>query len=159
METLTQPLTFDLLANVPGAARDPIQVRLAQAESPGDLAAIIRLEWQAFARAHVVVVDAGSLSLADGDAAALSRLASIGVRVVVAGGRPAGFPPMLVLHEADFARAAVASLYALEPWQTAVLVSPEPPDSPGLGAVVAHALRWRAAWQDPEDGDFASRPA
>ena len=164
METLAQPLTVDLLREVPGAVEDPIRVRLAQAEAPGDLAAMIRLEWQAFIRAHVVVVDAGRLALADGDAAALSRLASVGARVVIAGGRAAGgagagFPPLLVLHEPAFARAAVASIYALDPWQTAVLVTPEPPDSPEIRSLVTHALRWRAAWQDPEVGDFGSRPA
>ena len=64
-----------------------------------------------------------------------------------------------MLHGPTFARAVVASLYALGPRAGAVLVSPEPADSPALRRLVAHALAWRAAWQEPEAGDFASRPA
>lgn len=157
--TTTQPVMWDLTRGVPGADEDPIGVRLAQAEYPGDLAAMIEEDWDAFAGARTVVVDAERLGLGDADVAALTRLATVGVRVVItAARRPATFPPLLVLYEPTFARAAAAAIYALDPGRRVLLVSPDPYDSPDLRRLVAHALAWRAAWQEPEAGDFTSRP-
>ena len=160
MQTMTQPVTWDLTRGVPGADEDPIGVRLARAEYPGDLAAMIEEDWDVFANARAVVVDAERLALGDADVAGLTRLATVGVRVVIAAARrPAPFPPLTVPHEPAFGRAAAAAISALDPGRRALLVSPEPHDSPDLRRLVSHALAWRAAWEEPEAGDFTTRPA
>ena len=159
MERPTHIETLDLLEQVVEAVDDPVVVRLARVLGPGGLAATLLANWPEVSRAKVLVVDAGRVSLGSEDVAALSRAAARGVRVVVAGaGGPLGFAPMLVLHEPDFHRAAVASIYALGSGQTAILLSPEPPGSPSLRGLVRHAMRWRASWREVEGGEFTSGP-
>ncbi|HEX8524367.1 MAG TPA: hypothetical protein VF669_19080 [Tepidisphaeraceae bacterium] len=156
---MSEVVLVDVLAQVPEAVEDRVEVRHVRAAEPGELAALIAGGWQQVSRARTVVVDAARIPLDRADVVALSRLATVGVRVVIArstGGL--GFAPLLVLHERDFARAAVASIYALGEGQTALLVTPDT-DVSALRGLARHALRWRASWQEVEAGSFSSRPA
>ncbi|MCX5662408.1 MAG: hypothetical protein NTW19_22235 [Planctomycetota bacterium] len=148
-----------LLDALPEAAGDNIEVLHLQARGPGEAAEGISHAWDSLSLARVVIVDAARISLSRADAQALSRLATHGVRVVLASSTPLqGIAPLIALYEPCFARAVVASIYALPHEQAAVVISPEPHESPALRGLALHALRWRASWQDAEEGDLSSRP-
>ena len=163
METTLNRETISLLSDVDeivgGGAPEQVEVWHAYAEAPGDIAALDAADRRAFRQSRTIVVDAARLELSADDVAALSYAAAAGVRVVVAARRPVGgFAPLLVLHEATFGRALSASVYALEAGESLLVISPQSPDSPRVLAPVRHAVRWRGAWAEPEEGDFASRP-
>jgi len=147
----------NILDGLGEAGGDSISVHHVQVTSPGVLAASVLEDWETFSRARTVILDARSMTLSERDAAALCRTATMGVRVVAVAARPAGgFPPLMVLHESDFAPVVVASIYALTPQRAAILISPEP--TSGLLGFVRHAMRWRASSRDAEEGDFSSHP-
>lgn len=150
---------ISLLENLPEAAGDPIEVLHFQATGPGELAEGITHAWASFRKARVVIIDARALALNRADAQALARLATYGVRIVIAADEPVqGIPPLMAQYEPSFCRAVVASIYALPPQKAAVVISPAAPESPALRGLALHALRWRASWQEPEEGDLSSRP-
>jgi hypothetical protein len=151
-------LAAGLLAGLEGCEGDRIGVRHMPASAPGDVAALARAAPGLLWRFRTIVVDAGRLALAESDSAALADAATNGTRVVVTGPRAAAgaFPPMLVLYEPAFARALCASVYALEPGQSLLAVTPRTGE--GLYGPIRHALRWRAAWAEPEEGDLTSVP-
>ncbi len=149
---------FNPLAGLPEAQGDTIDVRIGSVPMPGDLAALFQHEQAGIHSARVVIIDAGSLSIGETEVAAIMRVVSMGVRVVLSSPHPIrGFPPLTVLHERDFNRAVVASLYGLPPHSKAVLISPLPEDSPVLKGLIRLALRWRSSEQDSL-GDFSSMP-
>ena len=159
MESACSAERVNPLSDLLGSSEDPIGVWSAPVSGSGRLAAIILQAWDAFSRARTIVVDAGGLTLDASDVRALSRAATMGVRVVIAGSSGfLGFAPMMVLYEPDFARAAIASIYALGPAQSAILVSAAA-DAPKLTGIVRHAMRWRASFHDPENGDFTAHPS
>ena len=147
----------NILDGLGEAAGDSISVHHLQMTSPGMLAAGVLEDWETVSRARTVIVDARTMTLSETDAATLCRTATMGVRVVAVAPQPVdGFPPLMVLHESDFARVVVASIYALTPGRAAILISPEP--TRDLLGLVRHAMRWRASWRDAEEGDFSTHP-
>jgi len=147
----------NMLDGLGEAAGDSISVHHLQVTSPGVLATSVLENWETFSRAHTVIVDARTMTLSERDAAALYRTAAMGVRVVAVARKPvSGLPSLRVLHESDFARVVVASIYALTPERAAILISLEP--TSGLLGLVRHAMRWRASWRDAEEGDFSAHP-
>jgi hypothetical protein len=150
--------TVCLLAGLEGFEGERIHARHAPASAQGDIAALGRSARGLLRKFRTIVVDAGRVAMAESDAAALAEAATTGTRVVVTGPRAvtAAFPPMLVLYEPTFARALCASVYALEPGQALLAVTPRTGE--GLYGPIRHALRWRAAWAEPEEGDLTSVP-
>jgi len=147
----------NILDGLGEAAGDAISMHHLQVTSPGMLAAGVLEDWETVSRARTVIVDARSMILSETDAATLCRTATMGVRVVAVAPQPVdGFPPLMVLHESDFARVVVASIYALTPGRAAILISPKP--TRDLLGLVRHAMRWRASWRDAEEGDFSTHP-
>lgn len=156
MNTRFKSSLTNLCLELPQAADDTVAIYFAHLEAPGDLSAMVGAEMPNLARILTVVVDTTRLPLAENDLAAVVRLASHGVRVVLAGPPARGLPPMVALHDPDFHRAAVAAIYALSPRQSALLVSP---DATAAGGLTRRALAWRASWTHPDDGDIgASAP-
>jgi len=151
-------LTESLNEKFAETATDSIDVRAAGIRSSGDVGSTLAALADSLCHFRMILVDARDLTLSERDRASMIRAATIGVRVVVAATSPlSGFPPMLVLHENDFPRALVASIYNLPPAQSLFVLTPIPAGS--IRGLVRHAMRWRASWRDPEEGDFRSNPA
>jgi hypothetical protein len=141
-------------------ATDPIDVRAAVIRHPGDVGRMLSIFGDGLCQFRSILVDAGDTRLSEGDIASLARAATLGIRIILAAPRPViGFPPLMVLHESDFRQALIASIYAMQRGEKLLALSNMAPDSAILRGMVHHAMRWRASWREPEEGDFLANPA
>jgi len=158
MSSTTDP-TVSLNAQFAQTVTDPIDARAGMLRGPGDVARAILQLGDGLYQFRSIVVDASDVTLSECDIASLVRAATFGIRVItVAPGPLMGFPPLMALHEPDFRQALIASLYCLQPGQKLLAFTNLAPDSARLLGMVRHAMRWRASWREPEEGDFRANP-
>ncbi|HEX8912995.1 MAG TPA: hypothetical protein VF796_11595 [Humisphaera sp.] len=152
MPLVTAPIILELTAGMPETEDDPVIVRLAHLDEPGDVKATLGVHFGRHWTFDRVLVPVGDLDPAD--AAALGFAQNTGARVArVAMPEPDAAAVDGDLTDTPLGAAVVAAVQALAVGQSLLVLVPRHVEATAVEALVRRALRWRSTWQPAESAD------